>query len=161
LSTASRRYAAAASLMLAVLGLTGLVVPTTWAASSTVGAMRSWIYQVANPQTQATLTTPWSSEAVNAAAYGFTVSLGSPFQISTVAVTGLSPVRRLYHGATGQFAWALLGSADLSALTTDGYVDQGTSFFAASASIGSETSPVVSMRMGSARRLAVGAASPR
>ncbi len=154
MSPAVRRPALVTALVLALVGLGVVALPRAFAVSSTVAAMKSAIYQVANPKTTASLVTPWSAEATSAASYGYTQNLGSPFKISTVTATGLVPVQRLYRSKTSDFTAAIKGSADLNRLVSAGYTDQGTSFFAAPAAIGTETIAVDSYVRKGIHRLA-------
>lgn len=117
----------------------GLVTsaPSTSAATDVCSALPTAVSQVVNPSTSANLITAWESEAAAAkASYGFTTDLGKPFNASTVAATGLAPIRRLYHSGRSDFAWAAAGSAEQTALTASGYADQGTYFFASPAASG-------------------------
>ena len=125
-----------------------------------VAAMTAPVYQRVNPVNAASLTTPWLSEAQSAGSvYGYTTDLGQIFSASLTAVTGLVPIRRLYHSSWIDFAWAVQGSAAYSAMTSLGYVDQGTNFFALSAAVSGETVAINGYVKGNKRRLANGAAA--
>ncbi|MFZ1286356.1 MAG: right-handed parallel beta-helix repeat-containing protein [Candidatus Phosphoribacter sp.] len=148
-----------AAAVLAAVCLVASPASLATAAEDPVSAMSAPIYQVAKPTTGASLATPWRDEALIAASsYGFTTDLGVPFKASLVAVTGLMPVRRLYHPTTFDFTWALSGSTALSAALSRGYTDQGASFFASPTQVVGQTVPVNSYVKGTVRRLAPSAA---
>lgn len=142
--------------LLALLAQVSAQVPSAAALTAAVSAMSSPIYQRVNPTNQASLVTGWQDEATAAASvYGFTTDLGVPFHASLVAATGLGPVRRMWNATTIDFAWAVQGSTAMSRLTSAGYVDQGTNFYASVTDVPGETLAVNSYLKGNNRRLAL------
>ena len=148
------RRALVSALLFALLGFGAAVVRAPSAAALTdCSALSGPIRQVINPSTTANLLTPWPEEATGAIrTYGFTTDVGTPFYASTIAQTGLSPVRRYYRPANYDFAWAVSGSAAASALVAAGYADQGTNFFASESAIGSCSSAMLAMVRSGHRR---------
>ena len=147
------------SLLVAVLtaSLAPAAVSTTaQAATDPVTAMNAGLYQRVNPSSGANLVTAWASEATTAAAsYGFSTDLGRPFRAATAPTTGLTPVHRMFKAATADFTWALEGSSQLGALRSDGYVDQGTNFYASATDLADRTEPVQVYGKGTVHRLAL------
>lgn len=94
-------------------------------------ALSASVYASVNPKTNATLLTRSASEAKNASRFGFSQYLGSVFQASQYQTDGLLPVRRLARD--GDFAYEL-DAARIRALTSSGYTDEGTAFYAATSS---------------------------
>ena len=116
----------------AVVLISSTALPLAQAGPDPVAAMTAPLYQRVNPATKANLVTPWADEASRAAAtYNFTTNLGTPFKASTAALSGLTPVHRLFRSTGADFTWALEGSSTLATLVRAGYQDQGTNFFAA------------------------------
>ncbi|WP_406832612.1 right-handed parallel beta-helix repeat-containing protein [Pedococcus sp. KACC 23699] len=131
---------------------------TAQAATDPVTAMSAPLYQRVQPSSGANLVTPWAGEASTAAStYGFTTDLGRPFRAATSPSTGLTPVHRLFKSSASDFAWALEGSSQLSALATAGYTDQGTNFYASATDLAERTEPVQVYGKGTVHRLALAA----
>ncbi len=146
-------------LALVLLSTPVLAASPAAAAVDPVAAMDDVLFQRVQPKTAANLVTPWADEASSAAAiYGFTTDLGRPFRASSAPATGLTSVHRLFKPATSDFTWALEGSAQLAALRTAGYADQGTSFYASASDLADRTEPVQVYAKGAVHRLALSAA---
>jgi hypothetical protein len=159
-----RRIAAGIALSQVLTGLAAFQVLSPAVAASSlsapVAAMTAPIYHRVKPANLSNLATPWADEASAAASlYGYTMDLGVPFRASVIAATGLTPVRRLFKSTTGDFAWALAGSTVLTSLQGQGYVDQGTNFFASAGAVTGETAPIDTYLKAGKRRLASSATS--
>jgi hypothetical protein len=144
---------------LAVSGLavgSGLAVARTGSETALCGRLNRPLYQVVNPTSNVSLVTSWSSEATSAARFGFT---SSPVTLVKTAgsrpAPGLVAVRRLYNGATRDFAWSAADDSTKQ-LTAAGYREQKVDFFA-SPTPQACTVPVQQFVKAKTRRLAVGA----
>ena len=144
-----------AAVLAASLAPAAVATPAA-AATDPVAAMSVALYQRVQPTTGASLVTPWASEASSAAStYGFSTDLGRPFRAATAAATGLTGVHRVFKASTSDFAWALEGTSQLSALRTAGYADQGTNFYASATDLAERTEPVQVYVKGAIHRLAL------
>ncbi|MCL1961501.1 MAG: right-handed parallel beta-helix repeat-containing protein [Desulfovibrionaceae bacterium] len=117
-------------------------------------ALLSPIYQVVNPALQTNLLTASENEAANAAKYGFTDSLGAPFNASLTPADGLVAAHRLYNAATNDFVWITDPNEVTSAIQKYGYADNGINFYV-SPSASNCTQPVYRFAKGTIHRFAV------
>lgn len=148
---------AAAVVGLSAAGAGVVATAATQAAPDICPAAVAPIYQVANPDTGASLVTASRTEADNARAYGFTVDNGAVFQAPTAAAAGLTPVTRLYHPTSKDFFWTADSAEAANAVTRHGYLSQQTDFYASTAAL-SCAIPVTRLVKGAMHRLAVGSA---
>ena len=147
-----------ASLGLSLIAPLILSLGAPAAHADAVTDMRSPIYQVANPSTGVTLSTPWPSEVASAAKkYGYTTDLGSGFTAARSSKPGLTAVHRLWNNKAADFTNALAGSAAYKDAVAAGYADQGASFYALSAAVSGKTEPVYSYVKAGKHRLATAA----
>jgi len=133
----------------------GLAATSAAAASPDCSALTSSpIFQVINPGTGANLLTPWQDEASNAAAHGYTVGNGTPFQASLGAASGLVGAHRMYNARSKDFFWTINANEIASAIRRYGYADQGINFYVAPTAA-SCTQPVYRFQLGGMHRYAV------
>jgi hypothetical protein len=149
----------------AVLGTAGLLVtaglvlsPATVAAADpaapSCSAFGDPVYRVVDPDSGASLVTPSSQEAEQAAGSGFTDNQGRAFLASTSAAAGLTPVHRMFRPATGDYLATRSATELVSAAEKYGYVDQGISFYASTVKADC-LQPVQRYRKGNMHRLVV------
>lgn len=125
--------------------------PSAFAADDVLcSSLSAPVHQAVNPTSQASMLTPWKSEVLSAAAYGFTTDNGVQFTAALNTTSGLTAVQRLYNSATSDFAWSAT-SSDVSSMVAKGYKPQKNEFFA-SASPLSCTVPVHRVMKGSKTR---------
>ena len=125
------------------------------ATSPECSALTAGVRDLINPTTQATLLTPWASEADGAIRnYGFTSDQGVLFYAATKTGTGLVPVYRLFQPTTLDFLWTQSESERTSAIKNYGYQDQNNIFYVPG-STSTCTQTVHRLRKGSMHRYVV------
>lgn len=110
-------------------------VDETTEAVSACPALPAPVYHRVRPVGGASLYTLSASEAANAGTtYGYTDDRGIPFYAAASAAAGLSPVYRLYNSAKGDFLWTIDDAEKATAISQNGYVDEGLRFYASKVS---------------------------
>ncbi|RKH01067.1 metallophosphoesterase [Corallococcus sp. CA047B] len=94
-------------------------------------ALNAPVYMRVRPATGSSLLTTNPTEATNAGTtYGFTDDRGTPFKASKTAVTGLSPVYRLYSPGKSEHI-VTIDATERTNLIASGYTtDEGVGFYA-------------------------------
>ncbi|KND62171.1 hypothetical protein BVER_01967 [Candidatus Burkholderia verschuerenii] len=109
------------------LMLAGAAVIAPVSAAPDCSTMTMPVYQSVNPQSQANLLTPTSSEIDSAAqSYGFTDKRGVAFLAASGPANGLVTLWRMYHPTTHDFFWTTNQQSAIAA----GYQLDGGGFFA-------------------------------
>jgi hypothetical protein len=92
-------------------------------------SMKTDVFRVTNPQTDASLVTPWAKEVNGSAARaGFTEDGSALFKAASTEKAGLVPVYRLYSPTTGDFLW-VTAEGDRNRAVRFGYTLQSPNFF--------------------------------
>ncbi len=121
-------------------------------------ALSAPIYQANNPRTGTALLSQSSTEAKNAAQYGYTDYQGEAFKASRYQTSpSMVGVHRL--GKAGDFAYEF-DSSRIAALVNSGYSDQGVNFYVSTASDWC-TDAVRAAEKGSAHRYVAGDSASR
>lgn len=125
----SRLKLFALALAAALIGAGTLVAPTTAAAATPdCEAFDDPIYRGINPTSGGSLLTPWSQELTKATS--FSQARGVIFTASIQSDATLAPVHRLRKSSGGDYLYEN-DSQQIKDAVADGYVDQGSSFSAA------------------------------
>jgi hypothetical protein len=101
---------------------------------ATCAPMTTPVYQRIDPDSKSNFLTTSSTEAADAVGQGYTDDEGTPFAVSPTDEDGLRAVHQLYRETTGDYLWTISATEVASATARGNYVDQGISFYAATAS---------------------------
>jgi len=143
-----------------LIASTGLAIATPLSAQGAApncAAFNDAVHYRVNPTSLAGLMTSSLAESQGAVDFGFTRDRGTLFRGAVQADSTLSAVHRLYKKSNGDFLFTLK-SAEISKLTSAGYVDQGRNF-SATATSASCLVPVYRFVRGTTHQYAVSAAA--